>query len=113
MHEMSIARNIVEIVEDVVRDNGPARVERVVVSIGRMVGVVPDSLSFCFEAITADTPLSGASLIIEPIPIRARCNDCGLTFEVESFAFHCDACGGTSLDVLSGNELLVHSIEVQ
>lgn len=113
MHEMSIARNIVEIVEDVVRANGDPRVDRVHVAIGRMVGVVPDSLTFCFEAITSDTRLSGASLIIEPIPIRARCTDCGLTFEVESFAFRCDSCGGTSLDVESGDELLVRSIEVQ
>jgi len=113
MHEMSIARSIVEIVEETVRANGHARVQRVRVAIGNLVGVVPDSLAFCFEAIVGDTPLAGASLVIEPIPVRARCNDCGASFEVEAFSFRCEACGGTSLNVESGNELLVQSIEVQ
>ena len=112
MHEMSIAQSIVEIVEDVRREHGDPRVEKVFVTIGKLVGIVPDSLEFSFQAITAGTRLDGAELVIEKVPIRARCRGCDHTFEVESFVFRCERCEGTSLEIVAGNELVVREIEV-
>ena len=112
MHEMSIAQSIVEIVEDVQREQGVARVDKVFVTVGKLVGIVPDSLEFSFQAITAGTRLDGAALVIESVPIRARCGGCGHTFEVESFVFRCERCEGTSLEIVAGNELVVREIEV-
>jgi hydrogenase nickel incorporation protein HypA/HybF len=109
---MSIARDIVEIVEEAVRDEPGARVERVVVRVGAMVSVVPDSLSFCYEAITDGTPLAGSRLVIEEVPVRVRCNACHYTGELKAFVFRCERCGGTALTALSGNELAVSHIEV-
>ena len=111
MHEMSIAENIVEIVDDATRGNAGI-VEQVFVDVGTLVAVVPDSLEFCYAAITAGTPLERSRLVIRVIPIRVRCRDCGGTSEVESFVFRCPGCDGTALEVLSGNELSVKEIEV-
>ena len=33
--------------------------------VGRLSGVVPDAMRFCFELVTAGTPLEGAALEIE------------------------------------------------
>jgi hydrogenase nickel incorporation protein HypA/HybF len=112
MHEMSIARNIVEIVDDVIRDAPEARVDRVYISIGRLVGVVHDSLRFAFNAITSDTALAGAVLVIEEIPPRTHCNACGHDADVDSFAAECPRCGSRNVQFIAGNELLVREIEV-
>jgi hydrogenase nickel incorporation protein HypA/HybF len=109
---MSIAQSIVEIVEDVLSEQGNPGVEKVFVTVGRMAGVVPESLEFSFEAITAGTRLEGAELVIEHVPIRARCKSCDHTWEVESYVFRCERCEGTGLDIVSGNELAVREIEV-
>jgi hydrogenase nickel incorporation protein HypA/HybF len=113
VHEMSIARSIVEIVDETLRAEPGARVERVVVRVGRLVSVVPDSLAFCYQAITEGTALAGSDLVVEEVPVRVRCAACGETTELEAFAFRCARCGGVELTTLSGNELVVSHIEVE
>ena len=113
MHELSIAQHIVDIVEEAVRPEPGAQVARVVVRIGRMVAVFPESLSFCYGAITDGTALSGSALVVEEVPVRVLCRTCGETTELESFALRCGGCGGVDLKVTSGDEMLVSHIEVE
>jgi hydrogenase nickel incorporation protein HypA/HybF len=62
MHEMAITQSIV----DAVRDRIPDRqVVEVRIEIGRLCGVVADSVQFCFELVTEGTNLAGATLSIE------------------------------------------------
>ena len=77
MHELSITRNIVAIVSDAA--NG-RRVRRVTLEVGKLSGVVPDALAFCFDVATQGTALEGAALDINEIEGRARCLDCGAEF---------------------------------
>jgi hydrogenase nickel incorporation protein HypA/HybF len=110
MHELSIAQNIADIVQQYVPDE--QAVQWVKVEIGRLSGIVPESLEFCFDAVVSETPLAGARLKIDLIPIRAACNRCNAGFEVGSVAFACPACGSADLHVISGTELKVIEIEV-
>jgi hydrogenase nickel incorporation protein HypA/HybF len=89
-----------------------ARVERVNLKIGRLAAVVPDSLRFCFEIVSKDTPLAGAELSIEETPVTARCRDCGERWTIAEPVFTCQACQSGSLEILSGRELDIVSIEV-
>jgi hydrogenase nickel incorporation protein HypA/HybF len=113
MHELSIAEGILEIVNETIRDEPGAVVEKVFVDVGILVAVVPDSLDFCYTAITSETPLQGSQLVIRQVPICVRCRDCGGESEVQSFIFRCPHCDGGALETLSGNELSVTGIEVQ
>lgn len=113
MHELSIAQNIVEIVQDALGRAGRPRVEKVVVQLGEMVAVVPRSLEFCYEAMTQGTPLAGSTLVIEEVPAEARCRACGRRFRVDSYVFRCPHCEATQLEVLTGHELAVSHIEVE
>jgi hydrogenase nickel incorporation protein HypA/HybF len=109
---MSIAQNILEIVEHALQDEDAPRVDKVVVRIGAMVSIVPDSLTFCYEAITEGTHLAGSTLVIEEVPARVRCKPCNKTTQIDSFVFRCEHCGGTDLTTESGHELAVSHIEV-
>ncbi len=114
MHEMSIALEIIEIVKASLPPEPPVvRVERVNLQVGKMSAIVPRSLHFCYEIAVRDTPLAGSRLEIEEVPVVARCNGCGCDWVLESPAFKCPECGGTDIEILSGRELDIVSIEIQ
>ena len=113
MHEMGIAFQIIEIATDSIPpDAGEVRVERVNLKIGKLAAVVPDSLRFCFDAAIKDTPLDGAKLVIQELPVIARCRDCDTQWTISSPAFTCENCNSGSLEILSGRELDIESIEI-
>lgn len=113
MHEMGIALQIVEIATaSLPPDLGAARITRVNLKIGKLAAVVPESLRFCFEVAVKDTALAGAHLTIEEIPVVARCNDCRAQWTIEEPVFTCKKCESGSLEILSGRELDIESIEV-
>lgn len=113
MHEMSIAQNIIEIVTDTVKEHPNARVEKVVVDVGVLTAVVPESLEFCYTAIIAGTPLENSRIEIHTIPVRVKCHQCQEESSLDSFIFECPNCGSSKLTELSGRELNIRHIEVE
>lgn len=113
MHEMSIAMQIVEIaVASIPSDLKNAQVKRVNLKIGKLAAVVPESLRFCFQIAVRDTPLREADLNIEEIPLRVRCTDCNAEWIAHEPVFICRECNSGSVEMLSGRELDITSIEV-
>ena len=113
MHEMGIALQIVEIATASLPENlGKARVAAVNLKIGKLAAVVPESLRFCFDVAIKDTPLEGAQLVIEALPVVAKCKDCDTQWTIEEPVFVCQKCQSGSLEIVSGRELDIESIEV-
>lgn len=112
MHEMSIAQNIIEIVEEIATEKQVKNVRKVIVKIGKLVAVVPDSLQFCYEALTTGTDMENSKLEINIIPIVGKCSDCNKTFEVESYFFSCPFCESRNVKIIQGQELNISELEV-
>jgi hydrogenase nickel incorporation protein HypA/HybF len=113
MHELSIAQSIVEIIQQHVPVAEQDRVRAVRVKIGAVAGVVPDSLAFSFQAITAESVLKNARLEIESIPFQIHCTACGVTSENEAGFAQCTTCGSTETKILSGSEMHITEIELE
>ncbi|MEJ5300575.1 MAG: hydrogenase maturation nickel metallochaperone HypA [Thermodesulforhabdaceae bacterium] len=111
MHETSIAEMLCDIALEEAKKYSISRVSSLTVQIGEMAAVVPEALKFAFSIISQGTPLEGAQLNIEIVPIVAWCSQCNEPFEVENFSFKCPGCGMVSDRYLSGQELLLVSIE--
>ena len=109
MHEFSIASAVVD---TAVRHAGGRRVTVVSVRCGRLRQVVPASLAFAFGVLSRDTLCDGAVLEQEIVPARLRCADCAREWEIDLPAFRCPTCGTGAVDVVSGEELEVDTIEV-
>ena len=108
MHELSLTQGIVETITDRL---GPRRIVMVRLEIGRLSGVVVDSVRFCFDLVVAGTPLEGARLeIVEPGG-RARCRDCAVEFSSDDPILLCP-CGSSDVEVLAGRELLIKAIQL-
>jgi hydrogenase nickel incorporation protein HypA/HybF len=113
MHEMGIAQELVKIALDAIpRDMENPEVETIYLKIGKLAAVVDHSLRFCFEIITKDTALENAKLEIEIVPVRARCKSCEHEWEVTGPVFQCPSCKEGEVEVLSGRELEIVSIEL-
>lgn len=109
MHELAITQEIVRVVEEQATGS---RVTRVVVEIGRVSGILADSVRFCFELCAKGTVAEGAVLSVEEIPGLARCRLCDARVELEELFGLC-ACGSADLEVLAGQELRVREMEVE
>lgn len=108
MHELSIAESVVDVVLE--RTDGH-KVTSVRLLIGRLSGVVPDSLRFCFELAAAGTSLEGAELVIDEPAGRVHCRSCGQECARDDLILLC-TCGSADVEVISGRELQLTSVEV-
>ena len=113
MHEMGIAMQIVEIATaSIPSEMAGAKVARVNLKIGKLTAVVPTSLRFCFEIVAQDTALAAAELNIQEMPIVARCRACRCEWTLTEPVFACRQCRSAEVDVISGRELDIESIEL-
>lgn len=114
MHELSIAQQIVETVEDVLRkQNETARVSVVYVRVGALSGVIAEALEFAWDIACASTLLDGSRLSVEQVPITVRCDRCNAEHELPGLGpMRCPACDAPTPDVVRGRELDVVSVEL-
>ena len=112
MHELSIAQSILDIVREYVPEPRSAEVQSIKIRLGGMSGVVPESLDFCFSAITSDTSLKQVKLNIERVETQLHCAECGETSTINGPIFLCPGCGSHNVRLISGTELQVVEIEL-
>jgi len=108
MHELAITESVIDAVSLRVDDG---RVTRVVLEIGKLSGVVPDAVRFCFDVCAAGTVLESAVLDIVEIAGQARCRTCQAELALTDCIALC-TCGSADLDVLSGQQLTIKEVEV-
>jgi hydrogenase nickel incorporation protein HypA/HybF len=111
MHELSLCRSVFAIA-DSARDG--RAVERVHLRVGQLRQVVPETLEHCWSLLAAETPLEGSRLEIEHVPVELRCAECpAVTSPHERLLLVCGGCGGTRVEVVAGEELIVTAIDVR
>ena len=113
MHELSIAASIVEAVTETAAAYPGAHVREVRLRLGTLAAVIEDSLQFCWELATEDSPLAGAKLVVHTLPVVIHCAKCGADSELDSVqSFRCPRCNEPAADLLQGREMEIDSIEI-
>src|ERR1700692_1491316 len=110
MHELALSSAIVATVD---KHAAGRRVTLVTLRVGRLRQVVPDTLEFYFEFVARGSVCEGAKLEQELVPARLRCNPCAKEGPSEIPAFRCPTCSGSDVEIASGNEFEIESIEVE
>jgi hydrogenase nickel incorporation protein HypA/HybF len=116
MHEMSIAHSLVGIIEQEMLRHEVTRLIRVRVKYGRISAIVPEALQTAFEVMTMDSPLQGARLEVEEIPLVARCRECAREFSPEGdlMIMTCPYCSAEfGHEIISGKELYIDELEAE
>jgi hydrogenase nickel incorporation protein HypA/HybF len=112
MHEMSIAQSIVSIVDDTLASEKYDRLREVVVDVGELVAVVPESLEFCYMVITEKTKFQDSKLTINILPLVGKCRNCHSESRIDHFDFVCAECSSRDIEVIQGEELNISHLEV-
>ena len=113
MHEMSLAENILHLVETSAKREQAQRVKLIVLEIGRLASVETDALSFCFESVAAGSIAEGARLEIIDVAGAGRCQACATTMAMDALYGSCPNCGSYQLTVTAGRDMRVREIEIE
>ena len=113
MHELSIAMSIVEQTEQIRKEQSAQKVVRVFLRLGILSGVEHESLAFSFPLAAAGTGTAEAELIINSSPVKLRCGICGSESASDNTFLICRACGSDVVRLISGQELVLESLELE
>ena len=110
MHKLSICSSIADIAT---RHAAGRTVTVINLRIGQLRQIVPDTLVYCWGLVSADTPLAGARISVERVPARISCRSCGMVTELgDEPEFACGGCAGADVEIASGEEFLLTSLEL-
>lgn len=113
MHELAVAQALVEQVDAVIGQHHASSASLIRVRIGPLAGIVPDLLASAFPLAAAGSRMEHATLDLVAAPIIVRCQTCGAETEAAMNRLICGACGDWHTQVLSGDELLLESVELE
>jgi len=112
VHELSICQALIEQVEAVAREQQAVQVVQVRVGIGPLSGVEPQLLEQAFQLARAGSIAASASLLIDQLPLRVSCRQCGQETVAEISNLACGNCGDWHTQLVSGDELLLSQVEL-
>jgi hydrogenase nickel incorporation protein HypA/HybF len=113
MHEASLARELLRLIEQAAQAHSARKVGAARVELGALSCVSADALTFAFEALRRGTLAESCHLLIERSPLRIACPACGAEGATDAQAPACPECGQIPLEVLSGREMRLVSIDVE
>lgn len=112
MHELAICQALISQVETIAAERNASGVHLILVGIGPLSGVEAQLLKNAYSVASAGTIAEQAELVIEKLPVIVKCDVCGSESEAQVNKLICKACGNWRTDLLSGDEMLLMSVEL-
>jgi len=113
MHEMSLAENVREIIENAAIAQKFSRVKTVWLEIGQLSCVEKSAMQFCFEAVMRGSIAAQAKLEIIHVAAEAWCKPCACTVPITTLHDVCPKCGSYGLEISGGDAMRVRELEVE
>ena len=111
MHEVALIKNLVNILEKEIANSGVGDVKTVYLEIGTLHYLDPEIMNTCFSHIRKYDKLRNAKIDIKVLPAKIKCSDCGRENVIRERVLGCSGCLSRNVDVISGNEFNLKSIE--
>ena len=112
MHEYSITESVLTIALEKANEANAGKITRINLVVGELSGVVSECVQFYFDFISKDTIAAGAELSFEMKPTRIRCHKCQTEFSPNNSNWSCPDCQEVGIEIISGRECYMESIEV-
>ncbi|MFC1892465.1 hydrogenase maturation nickel metallochaperone HypA [Chloroflexota bacterium] len=113
MHELTVTEGVLAIALEKASAAKASRISRISLVIGELSGIVDECVQFYFDFLSKDTIAAETALSFRRLPVRLRCRSCYITFSPSNGEWACPACREQKMDIVSGRELYVDSIEVE
>lgn len=112
MHETMIARNLLSAISaEAAKIN--AKPVAVKVTCGLLYAVNQEVLQFAVESLAKGTVCEGIKITVEQLPLQARCNSCGSTFNPDPDQPGCAICGSQNFELLPDAPIILEEIAFQ
>ena len=108
LREVGIAGAVLRAVE---RRAAGRQVRRARVRAGALLRISAPALNQAFVTVSDGTVADGARLDVVIEPARVGCRSCGRTTTSNRMPARCPGCGGTGIDLQSGDGLVLESVE--
>ncbi len=112
MHELAICESVLRQVLALADSHKASRVGRIYLTIGPLSGVEPYLLLNAFPLVAAGTLCEATHIEIETAAVRVECKICGASSGAQPNRLLCAACGDWHVALVSGDELLLSSVEL-
>ena len=113
MHELSLCRAMLDLVNEHVAGKEIARVTSIALEVGQLAAIDESALRFSFDVVTKGTVAENARLDIIRIEGQASCSVCKKTITLKRYYDACPLCDNFSLTVTQGEELRLRFLEVE
>jgi hydrogenase nickel incorporation protein HypA/HybF len=113
MHEQSIVESLLALALEKAAEAKASKILRIYIVVGELSGVLEEAVDFYFSFLSRDTIAAQASLFFTNTPAQLRCRNCSTIFLPEKLDFHCPNCQEQQVDIISGRELYIDSMEVE
>jgi hydrogenase nickel incorporation protein HypA/HybF len=111
MHELGVLVRVVRNVQAVAEQNNVQKVEKIVLEVGEVCGVIPEYLDKQFPLATLNNPMfSDCKLDIKVITAKGMCQDCHKIYWLKKNKGICPYCGANNFATASGTELYIKEI---
>ncbi len=112
MHELSVCLALTRTVTGIAKRHGADRIERIRLLVGPLSGIETPLLEHAFPRAAAGTPADGARLEIRAAPVVVTCTACGAETTCAPNRLLCGDCGDFRTRVVSGEEMLLESVDL-
>ena len=113
MHELAICQSLMNQVETIALERNAASVTSIVIGMGPLSGVEVQLLKNAYPIASAGTVAEHAELVIEYLPVRVKCGQCGTESDATPNKLVCAHCGDWRTTLVSGDELMLMSVELE
>ncbi len=112
MHELTILVELVDMVEQAMKENNIKKIDTVVIQVGQLSSIVPRFMYEYYPNAIDDSMLEGSKLKIEMIPGNGLCHHCNKVFNIVKNKGKCPICKADDWEMLSGQEFMLKEIRI-
>ncbi len=114
MHEMSYLIKIINLAEQIAKENGANNIRKVEVEIGQTSGVMPYYMYKYYPDAVKNTLLEGTELVCIESPVIAMCEECNNEYQpTKENRYLCPHCGGRKAHIIRGKGVVLKNLVIE
>jgi len=112
MHELGIAKDLLDIVLLKAKENNLKKITKISLMLGVASGIEEDFLRHSLiDHLLSGTIASGCCLEIMKEKVKVKCKKCSVEFSPEETNLSCPSCQSKDIEIISGKDVYIASIE--
>lgn len=110
MHELGIVIEILDLMEEISKEQNLKKVNSITIEVGELCGIIPDYFTECWGVARLGSKFESTELKLTNMSAVALCA-CGEEYEMTANSRICPVCKKTDYTIVQGKEFTIKEIE--